>query len=470
MTLKSKLTFTALLASAVILMLPGCGDSGGREAASADPGTSITVVSDPDVHGWMEMALSQAPPVMAETGESTAWMLFDGGNLLRFSTQSGRWNSYTLDGLGEVVDFQLCGDSPVLLTEDRIHIFDEEQVETVSETLPEGFDPVEFSVSGEDLAVLGADGGIAVMNDEGFSVYRPEEQVDPAGFLQKVGPDWIYMLQGGGLVFFDPTIALWQFEESPAGEMLTSSSNILFLGMNDSILVRTAPGEWTFHAGGKLFDGGLVLNPTGVSSIMSPGDIIADSPAIAPSSMLAMEGFREPIWAMDDLGMTVYSSLGMVETSLPYYETQRVSCSMAGQGSGGMQGSPASVSDMIQSGGGTFRIYESVSIRPDPFTEFSTETRDARRDLETISVEEFRLVGITLDPVGGDQAMVEDGIGVPYVIYEGTVLANNSHVAEITSNEVIVIQDVIVDYSARGGGETTIPTIYSLRLHEEGGL
>jgi hypothetical protein len=294
--------------------------------------------------------------------------------------------------------------------------------------------------------------------------------LNPQGDLQRIGPDWIFSLEGGRIALFDPSVALWQFEESPEGDILASSDNILFIGVNDTIFVRTLPGEWNYHSDGRLYDGGLVLTENGISTIMSPGDVIAEAPSFEPSRLFAMGSFQEPIWAIDDLGMTVYSDLGAVETSLPYYETQRVSCTMAGQGAHGRQGSTDSVDDIIQAGGGTFRIYESVSIRPDPFTEFSTEERDSRRSLERISIEEFRLVGITLDPVGGDQAMVEDGLGVPYILYEGTVLANNSHVAEITSSEVIVIQDVIVDYSARGGGETIIPTIYSLRLHEEGGL
>jgi len=465
-----RLRFTALLTSAVLFLAFGCGGGEQDTAAESRGSTSITVVADPDVHGWMEMALSQAPPVLAEAGGNSAWLLFDGGNLLRFSTQSGRWKSYALEGLGEVVDFQLFEDSPVLLTDREIVMFDGDDSEAATEPLPEDFVPMDLAISGEELAVLDTRGRIAVMGDEGFQVHTPGQDAVPAGWMSRIGPDWIYLLEDGGIALLDPSVDLWQFEDSPQGQILAAASNILFIGRDDSIFVRTSPGEWMFHAEGHLYEGGLVLSGNGVSSVMSPGDIIAESPAFTPSDLFAMNHFQEPLWAVDDLGMTVYSELGMVETSLPYYETQRVSCSMAGQSAGGMQGSAGSVSDMIQAGGGTFRIYESVSIRPDPFTEFSTETRDARRDLETISVEEFRLVGITLDPVGGDNAMVEDGLGVPYVLYEGTVLANNSHVAEITSNEVIVIQDVIVDYSARGGGETTIPTIYSLRLHEEGGL
>jgi Tfp pilus assembly protein PilP len=96
--------------------------------------------------------------------------------------------------------------------------------------------------------------------------------------------------------------------------------------------------------------------------------------------------------------------------------------------------------------------------------------RDLRRDLEEIAVEELRLVGITLDPAGGDQALVEDASGVSYILYEDTELANNTHVAEITSNEVVVVQEVSVEYGEGMGEEASIPTIYSMRLHEEGGL
>jgi len=79
-------------------------------------------------------------------------------------------------------------------------------------------------------------------------------------------------------------------------------------------------------------------------------------------------------------------------------------------------------------------------------------------------------VGITIDPTGGDQAMVEDANSVPYILYVGSELANNTRVAEITGNEVIVVQEVTVDYGPDRGGEASIPTIYSMRLHEEGGL
>ncbi|MCD4701544.1 MAG: hypothetical protein K8S24_06775 [Candidatus Aegiribacteria sp.] len=465
-----KLTYTALLAAAVFLAF-GCGNSTDETTAAVDhPGVSITVVSGSDVYGWIEITLSQAPPIMAEAGEDNAWLLFEGGTLLRFSRMDGRWKAYCLEDISNILDFDMKGETPAFVTDSEYLVFNYNSCEAISESLPDGFSPMELEISNNDIAVLGTNGDLAIREEDAFTVYSFPEDLNPRGDLQRIGPDWIFRLEGGGLALFDPSVALWQFEDSPDGDILASSDNILFIGFNDTVFVRTSPGEWNYHSDGRLYDGGLVLAENGISTVMSPGEIIADAPSFEPVRLFAMECFQEPVWAIDDLGITVYTGLGSVETSLPYYDTQRVSCSMAGQNPSGMQGSAESVNDIIMAGGGTFRIYESVSIRPDPFTEFSSEGMDARRNLETISVEEFRLVGITLDPVGGDQAMVEDGMGVSYILYESTVLAKNSHVAEITSNEVIVIQDVIVDYSARGGGETTIPTIYSLRLHEEGGL
>lgn len=468
----SKLTCTALLAAAVVLLVFGCGEKSDEETAISDhPEVSITVVSNSDVHGWIEMTLSQTPPMMAEAGEDYAWLLFDGGSLLRFNGTDGKWKAYCLENINGIIDFALNGETPVFITDTEYLVFSDNTCEAVSELLPEGFSPLELEISNGDIAILGVNGSLAIREGNAFTVYLYSgEELNPQGDLQRIGPDWIFMLEEGGLALFDPSVALWQFEESPDGDILASSDNILFLGFNDSIYVRTLPGEWSYHSDGRLYDGGLMLAGNAISTVMSPGEMIAEAPSFEPVRLFAMQNFQRPIWAIDDLGVTVYTDLGSVKTSLPYYETQRVSCSMSGQSASGMQGSTDSIEDIIQAGGGTFRIYESVSIRPDPFTEFSSEGRDARRNIEIISIEEFRLVGITLDPVGGDQAMVEDGYGVPYILYEGTVLANNSHIAEITSNEVIVIQDVIVDYSARGGGETTIPTIYSLRLHEEGGL
>jgi hypothetical protein len=456
----SKLTCSALLAAAAVFLVSGCGENRDEDTAMVDySGSSITVVANSDVHGWIEMALSQSSPTMAEAGDNSAWLLFEGGNLLRFNLADGRWKAYRLEDIGNVLDFDLNGEIPSLITETEYLVFNENNCEAVTELLPEGFSPMDIESFNDNVVILGSNGDLAIREQDGFSVYSSPEDLNPLGDLQRIGPDWIFGLEGGGIALFDPSVALWQFEESPEGDILASSDNILFIGMNDTIFVRTSPGEWNYHSDGRLYDGGLVLAENGISTIMSPGDVIAEAPSFVPSRLFAMSNFQEPFWAFDDLGMTVYSGLGVIEISLPYYETQRVSCTMAGQNASGMQGSTDSVNDLIQAGGGTFRIYESVSIRPDPFTEFSTEERDARRDLGNISVEEFRLVGITLDPIGGDQAMVEDGLGVPYILYEGTVLDNNSHVAEITGSEVIVIQDVIVDYSARGGGETTIPTI-----------
>ena len=148
---------------------------------------------------------------------------------------------------------------------------------------------------------------------------------------------------------------------------------------------------------------------------------------------------------------------------------QMIRYRVAGQTGGGASGG-SGVASADVSFGGVFRIYESVSSRPDPFSEFPLSSRDLRRSVGDLTIEELHLVGITLDPTGGDQAMVEDANGVAYVLKEGTVLRNNTHIAEITGNEVIVVQEVTVGAEDGLGGTTSIPTIFSMRLHEEGGL
>ena len=467
----SKGTLTALLMTAGVFIFSGCNNADDSATMTDQTGTAVTVVSHPDVHGWIELTLSQAPPLLTDAGAVSTWLLFEGGNLLEFSISDAKWKAYFIEGITDVLDLDVLGENPVLLTENELLTFSAFDCEIIHEALPEGFKPVELEIRSGNVAILDETGAVAIRSESGFEVFSPNLQLEPVGDLQLIGQDWIFRLQDGGIALLDPSIDLWQFEDTPDGYVLASSHNILYIGSGDDIFVRTAAGEWNFHSSGHMYSDGLVLTEKGISSVIAPDEILAESPSFTPSELLSLDHFREPFWAIDDQGMTVFTELGSVETNLPYYETERVFCSLAGQNNEGMQGSAESVEDMILAGSGTFRIYESVSIRPDPFTEFSDEGRDERRDLESISIEEFRLVGITLDPVGGDQALVEDGNGVSYILYEGTNLAYNSHVAEITSNEVIVIQDVIITYSsARGGGETIIPTIYSLRLHEEGGL
>lgn len=467
----SKGTLTAaLLMTAGVFIFSGCNESDDSAALMNQTDTDVTVVSHPVVHGWIELTLSQAPPLLTDAGEVSTWLLFEGGNLLEFSVSNAKWKAYFIEGVTDVIDFDILGENPVFLTEDEILAFSVEGCEITPEALPEGFKPVELEIQDGNIAILDEKGAIAIRNESGIEVFSPDTQLEPEGDLQLIGQDWIFRLKGGGIALLDPSLDLWQFEDSPDGYVLAASQNILYMGSDECIFVRTAANEWNYHSSGYLYSDGLIMTEKGISSVITPDEILAECPSFTPSELISLDHFNEPFWAIDDHGITVFTELGSVETNLPYYETERVFCSLAGQNTEGMQGSTESVEDMILAGSGTFRIYESVSIRPDPFTEFTDAGRDARRDLTSISIEEFRLVGITLDPIGGDQALVEDGNGVPYILYEGTDLAYNSHVTEITSNEVIVIQDVIINYSARGGGETTIPTIYSLRLHEEGGL
>ena len=452
-------------------LFTGCGDSEAETSMAPGDSPVVTIIDNQEVHGWVEIALSDAPPAEACSGEGCTWLLFDAGNLLRFDSADGGWSYYCIEDIsaGEILDFSVSGDCPVLLTSSSLMTFDPATGEVLSEDLPDGFDPVLIGSAGTTIAMVDEDGDLALRGEEGFDVHEAPETLSPIGQLVTAGPDWVFMLEEGGIAFYDPAVGLWQLEEAPLAEVLVALDGEIFLGTSGEIVQRTSPSTWETVAEARLYAGGLMLTEQDVRIVSDPDEVLSVRPSFQPAILVGSAGNSEPYWAIDELGLTAYAELGTVDPSLSFYEAERVSCSLAGQSASGM-GSSASVEDMITSASGAFRIYESVSTRPDPFSEFSMESRDIRRTIEDISIEELRLVGIILDPVGGDQALVEDRNNVPYVLYEGTELKNNTHVAEITSVEVIVIQDVIVDYTATGGGVTTIPTIYSMRLQEEGGL
>jgi len=458
-----------LLAAGAVLT--GCGETNADTSMIEGYTPSVTIVDNPEVHGWVEIALADEPPSDAVSGEGCTWLLLDAGNLLRYDSADGGWSYYCIEDIssGEVLGFAVSGDKPVLMTAGNLLTFNPATGEVLSEELPDGIDPVLVGSSGETIAMVDSDGDFVFKGEEGFEIHESPQNLDPAGQLVMSGQDWVFMLEEGGLAFYDPSEGLWQFEEAPAADILVAVEGEMFLGVDDTILHRVSPSTWDTLCEGVLYADGLLLTAEGLHSISEPGEILAECPSFQPMLLVSSAGGSEPYWAIDELGMTAYAEFGSVNTGLSLYEAEKVSCSLAGQDAEEM-GSPVSVEDMIASASGAFRIYESVSTRPDPFTEFSQVSRDIRRSLDQISVEELMLVGITLDPVGGDQALVEDGNMVSYILYEGTELKNNTRVAEITGVEVVVIQDVIVDYTATGGGVTTIPTIYSMRLQEEGGL
>jgi len=467
----SRYTIALIVLLAAGAVFTGCGETDADTSMINEITPSVTIVDNPEVHGWVEIALAAEAPSNAISGEGCTWLLLDAGNLLRYDLADGDWSYYCIEDIssGEVNGFAVSGDNPVLLTSDHLLTFDTATGEVTSEDLPDGITPVLIGSSGETIAMVDSDGDFVFRGEEGFEIHEAPQSLDPVGQLLLSGQDWIFMLEEGGIAYFDPSEGLWQFEESPAADIMVALEGEIFLGSDNTVLHRVSPSTWDTLCEGVLYEGGLLLTADGLSSISEPGEILAESPSFQPAMLISSAGAGEPYWAIDELGLTAYAEFGTVNPTLSLYEAERVSCSLAGQDAEEM-GSAVSVEDMIASASGAFRIYESVSTRPDPFTEFSHVSRDIRRSLEQISVEELRLVGITLDPVGGDQALVEDGNNVSYILYEGTELKNNTRVAEITGVEVVVIQDVIVDYTATGGGVTTIPTIYSMRLQEEGGL
>lgn len=462
-----------LLASILLLAVAaaGCGPRpGGTDQAAV--GEPVVVVEGPDVSGWLDVSLPGGAPAAFACDAEGAWACFDGGIVLRCNlADGGRWSSFDLgDADMIVIDAASDGGELLMLTSEGLVEFAGTGEEASVTAVPEGFTPVSMVHEAGETALLGSDGSIATGTGAGFEIARPGAPSAPASGLVRFGPDWAYLAADSTLVRYDAGIALWQAEEVPCTGTLASMDDRLYIGGQGSVLRREAAGEWIEAFPGHLCRGGLALTELGVVTCSSPGEPLAAAPSTVPD-LLSRSGDEGPVWAVDESGILAWSDIGGVETRMPAWDTQRIECTMAGQtGTGTAPPSTPGMTPVLTAASGAFRIYESVSSRPDPFAEFPPRRRDLRRPLGEIAIEELHLVGITLDPAGGNQAMVEDASGVPYILYVNSELANNTRVADITSNEVIVIQEVTVDYGPERGGVASIPTIYSMRLHEEGGL
>lgn len=475
------------LAAFLLLALPGavaCGQQGGEaETSSALPSTEgdarETAGGRTEVAGWLEVLLPAGSPsiVDAASGGTRTWFLLPGDRaLLCYESTTRDWRSFRIDGgnTGEFIDLAAAGDEVVLLSGDGVTVF-RPDAEAVFHRFPGNFSPVSIETAGGSIAVLGEDAALA-LHDGGdeFRVVTPGEEVDGISGpgLFRVEPDWVFLADDGRLCRYDAEVDLWQFEQVPeSGADLAERSGVLHLSVEDGSVLRREGRENWVDTGldGTLFPRGLVLTDTGVYSVDDPSTAVACRPAISPRFLLPADA-GDIVWASDELGLIAHAALGSMRTGLPDYDAEMIACTMAGQAARQTTGATGGVMPVLTTGAGVFRIYESVSSRPDPFAEFPALRFDLRRDMLDVTIEELRLVGITIDPVGGDQALVEDADGVAYILYEGTELANNTEVAEISSNEVVVVQEVTVDYGADRGGVAIIPTIYTMRLHEEGGL
>lgn len=451
-------------AVALLLLVPACGPGAGEETTGLQGGT-VTVVQPEEVAGWLSVDTPGRVTAM-QADENGVQMLGESGLLLSWSRETGVWSPTRIEGAEDAFDLALLNGEPVLLTPREAILVSDGQAETIPFQNPSP--SVDMASSGGDLLVLFQDGTV-LLNPQSDSLesFAPGE-VAPAGGLIRAGEDWAWINTDGTMSLLDSRVGLYRTESLPEGvTVLAHDGSAIYAGDGSTVYLREAPGEWAFHGPGSLQQSALVMSESGIRSL-SAGGTLAGHFAENPGQICASG--ESPVWLLTDQGLSVWSGLDEVETRLHDYDLARIELSLAGQtgseppaGSAGVEPSGVAVS-------GVFRIYESVSSRPDPFTEFPASRRDLRRPLADLSIEELHLVGITLDPSGGDQAMVEDANGVAYILQEGTVLANNTHIAEITSNEVIVVQEVTVGSSMQDGATTSIPTIYSMRLHEEGGI
>lgn len=466
----SRMLKSAVLFGSLFLLVAGCGKEA-VEQSSVDSGTvSIEIAEQPPVAGWLDVVLPSQAVAIDACGENV-WILTSQGFVMRWNSSTSKWFTVESDTPLAVTDspfaISVSENGAALLAQRSLVIYSGDEVTEV--IISQSATPVDVCIVGDEAAVLFSDGSVGVSSGSATELVRIVESAE-----KTVAGDFCYSENVLAWMNTDGTVSRFEITESLLAEMILPDSsncihlydNELFAGDGTKVYRLSETGSWEECFSGVITGENLLYTDRGFVAFNSDEIIAAGLSELPEKTCILSDG---TIWSMAHGAVAVWAEIGTVETRMPDADVQMIRYRMAGQtGTGSTAGSGIGTADI--SFGGVFRIYESVSSRPDPFSEFPLTSRDLRRSLADLTIEELHLVGITLDPVGGDQAMVEDANGVAYVLNEGTVLRNNTHIAEITGNEVIVVQEVTVGTEDSPGGTTMIPTIFSMRLHEEGGL
>jgi len=458
-----------VLAVSLILSFSGCNESNttaDAEQTSNSDMVIIEVAEQPAVCGWLDIVLPSSPVAMTEFN-SDLWILTTDGFVMKWAPETKDWHVVQSE-LSSSTAFDIAASElgVAVISLAKVTVFSDDIVTEIdfSGVTP----PIEICATDDSFLVLYSDGSVDLIQENSLENILGATEKVPAGSLCCEDATVAWMND-------DNSVAVLNLEQSLLTEVTLPDSSVNIDVFNGEILAGTqsavfalnsSSGDWEERFSGTLLGNGLLLTDNGFTRLVSDETIAAPQPMVPENCYALNDG---TVWTMADGGIAVWASIGEVETRFSDAEVQMLRYQVAGQTGGGSADNP-SINDSEVSMGGVFRIYESVSSRPDPFSEFPLTSRDLRRELADLTIEELHIVGITLDPSGGDQAMVEDANGVAYILFEGTELRNNTHIAEITSNEVIVVQEVTVGSSDDSGGSTTIPTIFSMRLHEEGGL
>ena len=460
----------AALTVSLFLLVAGCGKEPVEQSSIDSEAVCVEIAEQPPVVGWLDVALPSEAVAMDACGDNV-WILTDPGFVMRWNSTDGEWSSVETDAPLTVTDFAFAvsasENGAAVLARGALVVFNGDQVTEV--LFPQGTTPTGVCAMDDEAAVLFSDGSVGISDGVSTELIQIVESTE-----KTAAGSFCYDQDALAWLNTDGTVSRFDIKESLLSEMILPDSitgvhlseGEIYADNGSSVYRLSGGDDWVECYLGSITGDSLLYTSRGLTIFGCEDVIAAGLPGRPQRTCLLDDG---TVWSISNGGIAVWAEIGTVETRLPDADIQMIRYRMAGQ-TGGGSGNGSGIETTDMSFGGLFRIYESVSSRPDPFSEFPLSSRDLRRSIADLTIEELHLVGITLDPSGGDQAMVEDANGVAYVLKEGTVLRNNTHIAEITGNEVIVVQEVTVGSEDAPGGITSIPTIFSMRLHEEGGL
>lgn len=353
---------SCLFTASIFLMVAGCENEQVEDDSAVSATVQVQIAEQAPVSGWLEVGLPSEPIIMDSFGNDL-WILTVDGYLMKWNNELQEWSAVETDNPLFASDpaFSLSASNGVvaLLNKSALFTFRENQV--VEFVFTQDVEPLSICAVDDEFAVLFADGSVSLTSGSDLNQIVSSVGKAVVGSFCTDSENLAWLNQDGTLSLFNISESFLSEISVPDSTVEINLAESLILA-GDGVCISSYNGidGWDSYTQGRATGDNLVYTLDGIKEFNDPNSLTAGLPMCPVKTCILSDG---SIWSLSDGGLTVWAEIGSIETRIPDADIQMIRYRMAGQTGSSTSGEGIETSDI--SFGGVFRIYESVSSRPD---------------------------------------------------------------------------------------------------------